>query len=140
MDEKDLDQQAIWLTDGTDDPLADQDGDGDLDADDRIYLIEETMNTFVGDSNLDNEFNSGDFVAVFAAGDYEDNEARNSTWMTGDWNGDLEFNSGDLVFAFTRGGYETGPRGAAAIPEPTSATLIGMALAMLGLLRRRRAA
>ena len=77
--------------------------------------------TYFGDADLDGDFDSNDFVAVFAAGQYEDVLVGNSTWATGDWNGDAEFGSGDMVFAFQFGGYELGPRAAAAVvPEPGS--------------------
>ena len=81
--------------------------------------MDELRATYFGDANLDGEFNSGDLVAVFATGEYEDEIPNNSTWATGDWDGDGEFGSGDFVLAFAAGGYEQGPRErAAVVPEP----------------------
>lgn len=103
---------------------------------DRDNWIVNLMNTYIGDSNLDGEFNSSDFVVVFSAGQYEDGVAGNSGWAEGDWNGDGEFDSSDFVVAFTDGGYEIGPRVAAAVPEPSSCLLLSVSL--LGVLRLRR--
>ena len=88
---------------------------------------------WVGDSDLNGVFNSGDFVQVFAAGKYETGQT--ATWDEGDWNGDLRFDSGDFVAAFADGGYEAGPRPAAvqAIPEPNSLTLSLLSLVGLTL-------
>ncbi len=58
-----------------------------------------------GDSNGDGIFDSSDLVAVFAAGQYEDDVAVNSTFETGDWDGDGDFTSSDLVFVFRQGNY-----------------------------------
>ena len=91
----------------------------------------------MGDSNLDGEFNSSDFVTVFSAGEYEDELAGNSTWATGDWNGDKDFNSSDFVAAFSDGGYEKGPRAVAAVPEPSGMIMFLACLAALPVLRRR---
>ncbi len=60
----------------------------------------------VGDSNHDGHFDSADFVAAFAAGEYEDGIDNNSTWEEGDWNRDGDFDSSDFVEAFQCGGYE----------------------------------
>ncbi|MCA9198262.1 MAG: hypothetical protein KDA87_12020 [Planctomycetales bacterium] len=62
-----------------------------------------------GDSNLDREFNSADFVTVFQAAKYENNIVGDSTWEEGDWNGDGDFDSSDLVLAFQGAFYEQGP-------------------------------
>jgi hypothetical protein len=133
----DIDLQAIWLTDGTPDAAAaDLNGDGRFDFEDRRHLIEVLCNTYLGDANLDDEFNSSDFVAVFQAQEYEDEVARNSTWAEGDWNGDLEFSSADFVVAFQGQGYENGPRPAAAVPEPGTLTLV--IIAGLCVLRGRK--
>ena len=112
--------------------------DGVVDASDiAAYVGGACLNTYLGDANLDGQFDSTDFVVVFTAGEYEDAAAGNSTWATGDWNGDSEFNSSDFVAAFVGGGYELGPRAAvAAVPEPTSLGLL--AFALLGLLALRR--
>ena len=77
-----------------------------------------------GDSNGDGVFDSGDLVAVFSAGEYEDDIAGNSTFEEGDWNGDGDFDSTDLVFVFTAGNYVSG-----ASPLQFNAASIGAAFA-----------
>lgn len=42
--------------------------------------MEDLKNTYFGDATLDGEFNSGDFVAAFTAGQYEDALPGDSTW------------------------------------------------------------
>ena len=86
-------------------PWFDLTEDGIVDQADRTFWIHDLKNTWFGDSNLDGEFNTGDLIAVFQAGQYEDAVAMNSTWGTGDWNGDGEFDTGDLVSAFQDGGF-----------------------------------
>ena len=95
----------------------------------------ETINIdWIGDANLDGEFNSSDLVTVFGAGRYETGEV--AAWSQGDWNDDRLFNSGDLVAAFRDGGYEMGTRpSVAAVPEPSS--LLMMLSGMLGIGRIR---
>ena len=118
------------------DPFAPLD-DGSLVGDARTDYIHTTLNSWVGDSNNDGEFNSGDLVAVFGAGEYEDAVEGNSSYATGDWDGNKEFDSSDLVAAFTDGGYEVGPRTeVAAVPEPSSVVLL--IIGMLACVRRAR--
>ena len=114
----------------------DLNGDQQVDFEDRNHWIEVEMNSFYGDSNLDGEFNTRDFVLIFQAGEYEDDKIGNSTWATGDWNGDREFSSADFVDAFgTRlSGFEIGPRVAAVVPEPNGLALLYAAL-LTGLCR-----
>ncbi len=125
---------------GATDAKYDVNGDGSVNLADHEFLIEAAapmFNTYYGDSNMDGEFNSTDFVFVFTAGQYEDGVAGNSSWVTGDWNSDTEFDSSDFVRAFTRGGYELGPRAAvAAVPEPSS--LVLLLVGLLPFIRRRR--
>ena len=138
----------------------DLNSDGAINSLDRDYLVGTIADTYLGDANLDGEFNSGDFVFVFQAGQYEDGVANNSVWATGDWNGDTEFDSGDFVTAFQAGGYEV-PRGAVAgidsadfivafktgnyetdpvaavVPEPSTLVLLSLG-GLIALLRRNR--
>ncbi|MCA9215524.1 MAG: VCBS repeat-containing protein [Planctomycetales bacterium] len=93
--------------------LADMDGDGDLDRiqldpDPYRYgigavLVHETR--LIGDVNDDGKFDSTDLTLAFAAGEYEDGIARNSTFVEGDWNGDGEFDTSDIVAAFQAGNF-----------------------------------
>lgn len=118
-------------------PRFDVNLDGSVNAADRDTWINSIKKTYVGDANMDGEFNTGDFVAVFQRGEYEDALIANSSWETGDWNGDREFNTGDFIAAFQAGGFEAGPRAAvSAVPEPASlGWMVGVLLLML---RRRR--
>ncbi|MCA9211863.1 MAG: PEP-CTERM sorting domain-containing protein [Planctomycetales bacterium] len=135
FDTGDLDLLLTEILSGNNSPAFDVDSNGIVNSTDQTTWVKEIANTWIGDSNLDGEFNSTDFVVVFGAGQYEDSEALNSTWATGDWNGDGEFNSSDFVAAFTDGGYERGLR-PAAVPEPSGVILFGIA-AMLLTGRRR---
>ena len=112
----------------------DLDGNARVDGDDRRMLIDELFKTFLGDSNLDGEFNTADFVTVFQAGQYEDEMVGNSTWATGDWNGDGEFTTADFITAFQRSCFECGPRVATlTVPEPSSSTWILFGLCILNI-------
>lgn len=117
----------------------DLNNDGSFSRNDHLHWIEQIANTYLGDANLDGEFNSTDLVEVFQAAEYEDGIRGNSTWESGDWNADGEFNSADLVTAFQQGGYEIGPRNEApGVPEPSSSILfLGMCLAAVHFIRRR---
>ena len=121
LDASDIDALTQAILSGIDDRQFDLNDDGLVNDDDRFVWVEELKRTYFGDSNLDGEFNSSDFVVVFTAREYEDGIANNSTWSTGDWNGDGEFDSTDFVRAFTTGGYEQGPRaGGQMVPEPNA--------------------
>jgi hypothetical protein len=100
-------------------------------SDDLKTWVKDLRETWIGDANLDGEFNSGDLVAVFEVGEYEDAIQENSGWAEGDWDADGDFTSGDLVLAFQDGGYMAAA--VPAVPEPTSvvmllAGLIGLAI------------
>lgn len=124
-DEADIDLLADAIRKGSLEGRFDVNASGQLDDADRIYYVEDVKHTYVGDSNLDGQFNTSDFVAVFQVGEYEDDEPQNSGWADGDWNGDAEFNTADFVAAFQSGGFERGPRAAvAAIPEPSATALL----------------
>ena len=138
LDAADLDRQAEEIAkDEPDLGKFDENSDGTVDYSDRVVWAHDHKGIYIGDANMDKEFNSGDLVAVFTTGKYE--SGRDASWTEGDWNGDGKFDSGDFVVAFADGGYESGPFMApAAIPEPSSMTfvLLGMAM-MAGRLRRR---
>ena len=136
VDVLDLDALGVAIQANASDLKFDLDESGAVESADINAMVETLLGTWIGDSNLDGEFNSRDLVTVFQSSQYEDSIDGNSTWETGDWNLDGDFTTADLVFAFQDGGYEKGPRTAvAAVPEPTSAipALIGLLL-----LNRRR--
>ena len=138
LDTGDLDLQAIAIVNGGG-PEYDLNNDGSINFADREVWVNDLKKTWIGDANLDLEFNSSDMVQVFAKGKYELQE--DAKWEEGDWTGDLRFNSGDMVAAFAAGGYEQGQKpavAASAVPEPSTWALA--LLAALGCLggRRRR--
>lgn len=129
VDEADVDRMAQALRAGDSDAMFDLDGDANVSAADRDFLIHDILNTFYGDANLDGEFNSSDLTRIFQAAEYEDNVAGNSTWATGDWDGDSEFTTSDLVLAFQEGAYEQGPVNV--LPEPNSLSLLAVSLLLI---------
>lgn len=139
LDANDIDLLSNEAASATPDVSFDLNNDGAVDATDRTVWVKDLKRTWIGDANLDGEFNSSDFVAVFSQGKYEDGIDNNATWAEGDWNGDMDFDSGDFVAAFTDGGFELGPLPpqVTAVPEPTTfVTLVG-AFLMLWCVRRR---
>ena len=128
LDVQDIDLLSNEVRNGTNDPAFDLGDDDIVDESDRVIWVHDLKKTYFGDSNLDGEFNSSDFVTVFKAGEYEDDIEMNSGWAEGDWNGDGDFGSRDLVFAFQQGGFEEGPRIAAPVPEPSSVLLLATML------------
>jgi hypothetical protein len=95
-------------------------------------------NTYVGDANLDGEFNSADLIDALAAGTYE--LERDTGWASGDFDGNGRFESSDLVEALADGGYEQGPLppAVAAVPEPQTCLMLGIGLVVASFVRRSR--
>ena len=138
VDAEDIDLLSKAIRDGENTPAYDLNGDGAVNGEDRLHWVSRSKKTYIGDSNLDGEFNSNDFVSIFTAGEYEDNIAGNSTWATGDWNGDGDFTSSDFVLAFGDGGYELGPRVAQqTVPEPNGFASVVVGLWSLLFFRNR---
>ncbi len=140
LDAPDIDLLSAEVREPTGNLEYDLNGDEDVTNEDRIIWVTDPnlANTYFGDANLDGQFNTGDFVLVLSAGEYEDGIPENSTWATGDWNGDADFDTGDLVLALSDGGYELGPRaGVLAVPEPSSILLALIGLGLLAVNRRR---
>ena len=124
LDIDDINRLSVAIREQDPDKRFDLNYDGELDVQDLHTLVEDQIGTTIGDANLDGTFNSSDLVAVFKAGEYEDQIAQNSSWAHGDWNADGEFSSSDLVAAFQSGGYTNAAL--ATVPEPS-----GYALALL---------
>ena len=133
LDAADIDTLSTAVRDGVHDARFDLDDNGKVDADDRVVWVERLKRTYFGDADLDGEFTSQDFVAVFQQAEYEDALALNSTWAEGDWSGDGEFDSSDFVLAFSGGGFEQGPRTALFhVPEPAGCLMFLIGIVGLG--------
>ncbi len=86
------------------------------DADVEVW-VKNLRKTWVGDANVDGEFNTKDLVDVLTVGKYETGEF--AVWSEGDWNADGKFGTSDFVAALIDGGYDLGERNeVAAVPEP----------------------
>ncbi len=138
LDSLDIDDLTGKSAEGMNPAEYDLNGDTKVDTNDITFWIKDLYTSWIGDANLDGEFNSGDLVAVLSSGTYEADVA--AVWSSGDFNGDGRADSGDLVAALSDGGYEQGPRAAVAavVPEPNSILLaICGVLAVIGQRQRR---
>jgi hypothetical protein len=137
LDAGDLDDLTAQSATVTHPAAYDLTSDSLVDATDVGVWVKDLYNSWIGDANLDGEFNSSDLVGVLASGTYEADV--DSVWSTGDFNGDGRTNSGDLVAALADGGYESGPRAAvAAVPEPSALVLVLVGLLLSLSTTRRR--
>jgi hypothetical protein len=116
LDLQDINDLIARIEGGTNPAAYDLNSDSKVDEADLKVWVKTLRKTWIGDSDLNGEFNSSDFVKVFTSGKYEQRVA--AGWDEGDWNGDGRFTSSDFVSAFQDGGYENGPVPAlAAVPE-----------------------
>lgn len=137
LDAADLDLLTAALRESLPGLVFDVNHSGALEPVDRSHWVHTLARTFLGDSNLDDQFNARDLVVVFQAGQFEDGFIDNSGWATGDWDGDGDFTTQDLMAAFQDGGYERGPRPAAvAVPEASAATVVLLTVMAFGVRRR----
>jgi hypothetical protein len=135
LDASDIDDLTAQSAAGNHPATYDLNGDGQVNNGDITLWVKQLLGSWIGDANLDREFNSSDLVSVLATGTYETDVA--AVWTTGDFNGDGRTNSSDLVAALADGGYEQGAPAAAAVPEPAASLLACLAtLALCPLMRR----
>ena len=135
-DAQDIDLLTAKILEGSNESAFDLNNDQVVDIKDQETLVRDFFGTWIGDANLDDEFNSSDLVKVFQAGKFEANEP--ASWSEGDWNADGIFGSGDFVAAFQDGGFEQGPRMvAASVPEPTGLAVWLLVYAVSRLKKRR---
>lgn len=137
LDSGDLNLLAAAVRSMSSDRKFDLNVDGKVNDADHLLWIKDPKfaHTYVGDADLNGEFQSGDFVKTFLAGKYETPQP--AGWEEGDWDGNGTFGSADFVAAFLDGGYELGPRPAIAVPEPTSATILSVTILAFGVRLRR---
>ncbi|MCA9198137.1 MAG: hypothetical protein KDA87_11385 [Planctomycetales bacterium] len=136
VDVADIDTMSRQVRSGEFSVAFDLTHDGRVDVNDRIVLIKDRINTWVGDSNLDGEFNTGDLIAVFQAGLFETGNP--AGWLQGDWDGNGVFDTGDIIYAFQDGGYEQGPQ-SAAVPEPVGFVTLMWSAVVVAVVRRKKA-
>ena len=138
LDIADVEILTAAIAAGDMDAKFDVNGDGIVSAADQKFFVEDAskMNSYLGDGNLDGEFNTNDLVGFFQAGKFETGSA--ATFAQGDHNADGMFNTSDLVSMFQSGGFEKGPKAAvAAVPEPSSLVLALLSfIGLVGLTRR----
>lgn len=96
--------------------------------------IKGLFHSWIGDVDLNGEFNSSDLIAALAAGTYEIDA--DAVWSTGDFDGSGRFDSSDLVRALADGGYEQGTRPSVhAVPEPSGIVPLCFACVALAIAR-----
>jgi hypothetical protein len=123
----DIDDLTNQSAGGTNPSAYDLNGDALVNAIDINVWAKQLFGTWIGDADLNTQFNSSDLVAVLASGTYEADIA--AFWSTGDFNGDGRTASSDLVAALADGGYELGlPPAAVAEPTTCNALLLGLVL------------
>ena len=106
LDIADVEILTAAIAGGDMDAKFDVNSDGSVNAADQKFFVEDAskMNSYLGDGNLDGEFNTNDLVGFFQAGKFETGNP--ATFAQGDHNADGLFNTNDLVSMFQSGGFE----------------------------------
>ncbi len=137
LDVVDIDSLTTETASGNNKPAFDLNSDNLVDDNDIQIWVADLRKTWIGDADVNGEFNSSDLVVVLSSGTYEADV--DAVWSSGDFNGDGRSNTSDLVAALSDGGYEVGPCAAvAAVPEPACGLPLLLAGLWLPQLRRRR--
>jgi hypothetical protein len=123
LDAADIDDLTAQSASGANLSAYDLNADSLVNESDINVWIKTLYKSWVGDADLNREFNTTDLVEVLASGSYEADVP--SVWSTGDFNGDGRTNTTDLVEALADGGYEQGVP-VAAVPEPAGAVLLSL--------------
>ncbi len=135
LDVDDVDALSREIAAGTNNATFDVTDDAVVNGDDLKTWVKQLRKTWIGDSDLNGVFNTGDLIRVFQAGKFE--MATEASWGQGDWTADLRFNTSDLIAAFQDGGFEKGPvQGVAAVPEPSALVLVALGVAVWAMRRR----
>ena len=119
----DLDALSAAIRAGHTELLYDVDGNGQVDARDRIFWIRDasTSHTFVGDSNLDGIVDFADFLALSAG------FGTTGGWANGDFDGNGEVSFPDFLALSENFGHATPTN--APVPEPSSLFVLLFGLA-----------
>ena len=138
LDAGDLDLQAIEMVGERHPQAFDLNADGLVNFEDRLIWVNELKNTWIGDANLDLEFNTSDIVQIFAGGKYETGQT--ASWGEGDFTGVMKFDGQDFVAIFSHGPDMPPIRPAKPIivPEPGAVALLPIALLFTLSTARRR--
>ena len=95
LDVEDIDLLTAASASGANDKNFDLNDDDLVDFGDVTVWAKDLRNSWIGDSDLDLLFNSGDFVLVFTAGKYETGDA--AVWSQGDWNVSIIWDHRDYI-------------------------------------------
>ncbi|MCA9166700.1 MAG: hypothetical protein KDB23_03495 [Planctomycetales bacterium] len=136
----DINSLTTAIASGSGESEFDLNGDELIDLADHTFWVSQLKRTWLGDADLNGQFDTDDLILVFQINLYETGAP--AGWQEGDWNGDQVFGTGDLLAAFQDGGFLAGPyfaASAAVIPEPTGfAMCIVGSLVLAGVRRRSR--
>ena len=110
----------------------DLNGDLVLDQADLDFWIKDLKQTWVGDVDLDGQFDRADLISVLQADKY--GRDLFATWSEGDWNADGRFDQSDVILALQDGGYDRAALAAVSpVPEPSTVALLAIGCILLTL-------